>query len=303
MNSEILSGRVAIVTGAGQGMGREHALLLSRLGASIVVNGVDEFNATKVADEIRSEGGSAAACRADVSDPSGAAEVIETAITSFGGLHIVVSNAAIINSISFAEMDHAEFDRVMKVNAYGAFNVVKEAWPHLMRQRFGRIVMVSSSSAWIPQSQIGHYAASKGAVLGLSQTLAAEGSEHGITVNVLAPGAFTGMLGAQADRETVHRVKTTMPARLVAPAVAWLVRDENTRTGEIFEVAAGRVARNFVGSTKGYWNRELSLEDLQEHARDVDELDGHAVLTNTIDLVQWMTKNTGWELPPLTPAE
>jgi NAD(P)-dependent dehydrogenase (short-subunit alcohol dehydrogenase family) len=294
MSGNLFQGKVALVTGAGAGMGREHALLLASLGASVIVNDLAD-TAKEVAEEIDAAGGTALPVQVDISDPSAAESALGDAIRSLGGLDIVISNAAIIKNVAFADMDYAEYDRVMKVNAYGTFNVLKAAWPHLIARGSGRVVMVSSSSAWIQQPLIGHYASSKGAVLGLAKTLAAEGAEHNITVNVLAPGAFTAMAGVLEDDEARRRVEIMMPARLVSPAVAWLVRPDNTYTGQIFEVSAGRVARNFVGSTKGYWKKDLSLEDILENEAQIVDETGFATIEDTVELTSWMTeKNTGW---------
>jgi NAD(P)-dependent dehydrogenase (short-subunit alcohol dehydrogenase family) len=287
-------GQVAIVTGAGGGMGKQHALLLAAEGAAVVVNDVSPAAQDTVA-EIEAAGGRAAVSRHDISDHAQARELVAVAVEQLGGLHVVVSNAAIIRNVPFLEMDHATFDKVMQVNAYGAFNVLNAAWPHLVEQGYGRVVLVSSSSAWISQPLIAHYAASKGAVLGLAKSLAVEGAPHGITVNVLAPGAFTQMSGEMEDEVARRQAETMMPASLVAPVVGWLVRRENTRTGEIFEAAGGRAAQNFVGSTKGFWKKDLTIEDLVEHEAAVVDPEGFAVLENTARLTAWMTvENTGW---------
>ncbi|WBU37578.1 SDR family NAD(P)-dependent oxidoreductase [Homoserinibacter sp. YIM 151385] len=292
--SQHFAGQVAIVTGAGAGMGREHALLLASQGAAVVVNDLAE-SAQAVVDEISAAGGRAVLSRHDVSDWEQAGELVELAVRELGGLHLVVSNAAIIRNVPFGEMGPEDFEKVMRVNAFGAFNVARRAWPVLVEQGFGRLVLVSSSSAWVSQPLIAHYAASKGAVLGMAKSLAAEGAEHGITVNVLAPGAFTQMSGEMTDETARKQSETMMPARLVAPVVAWLLRRENTHNGEIFEAAAGRAAHNFVGSTKGYWSKDLSIEDLVDHADEVTATDGYTVLETTVQLANWMTmENTGW---------
>ncbi|MGD6741881.1 SDR family NAD(P)-dependent oxidoreductase [Streptomyces sp. BH106] len=295
MSDQIFQGEVAIITGSGAGMGKEHALLLASRGAAVVVNDLAP-SAQDVVDEIVAAGGKATLSKHDVSDPEQAKALVQTAIDTFGGLHIVVSNAAIIRNVRFIDMDYAGFDQVMKVNAYGAFNVLNAAWPHLVAQQYGRVVMVSSSSAWMSQPEIGHYAASKGAVLGLAKTLSAEGEEFGITVNVLAPGAFTQLAASLDDPEDKRKVmETMMHASLVAPVLAWLVRKENTLNGQIIETAAGRAALNFIGSTKGYWSKDLTVEDLIANGDKVLDQDGFAAIGSTAELAEWMTNtNTGW---------
>ena len=151
-------------------------------------------------DEIVAAGRKAVASNHDVFDYAQAKELVNLAVNELGGLQIIVSNAAIIRNVSFLDMDEETFDRVMKVNEYGAFNVLNNAWPHLVEQNYGRIVVVSSSSAWVSQELISHYAASKGAVLGMAKTLEVEGAPHDITVKILAPGAFTQMSGGDGGR-------------------------------------------------------------------------------------------------------
>lgn len=286
-------GQVAIVTGAGGGMGREHARLLAKRGASVVVNDLSK-GAEETVQMIKDEGGNAVVNHDDVSTEHSAASIVESALSNYGRIDILVSNAGIIKNIPFSEMTEKEFDKVMRVNAYGAFFVTKAVWPHLVKQKYGRIVLVSSSSAFVSQPLISHYAASKGAVLGMGKTLASEGEEHNITVNMLVPGAFTGMSGSMEDEEARKQMETMMDPSLVSPVVAWLAHKENVYNGEIIEAAAGRAALNFIGSAKGYWNKNLTIEDLFENQDQVLNKDGFETITNTVELSKWMTlENTG----------
>ncbi|MFI0369025.1 SDR family NAD(P)-dependent oxidoreductase [Actinomadura sp. 1N219] len=297
MKESLLHGQVAIVTGAGAGLGRHYARLLAELGAAVVVNDVSA-HASDVVREIERHGGRSTVSNHDVSDPVQAGEMVQTALDAFGGLHIVVSNAGVIDRTAFIDMDSAVFDRVMKVNAYGAFNVLRACWPVLVEQKYGRVVAVSSSSAFLPAAGIAHYAASKGAVLGLAKSLAMEGAEHGITVNVLAPSALTTMTAAGPsahDEEALKRAEAMMSPRLVAPVVAWLVRPENALNGEVIEAAAGRAAMNFVGSTRGFWSPDLTVAELVEHSDTVFDLRDFAVLKDITELNAWLTtRTTGW---------
>lgn len=288
-------GQVAIVTGAGAGMGREHAKLLAARGAAVVVNDITQDHAEETVKMIVDAGGKAVVNHDDVSVEASANKIVEAAIQHFGRLDILVSNAAIIKNVPFTEMTTQEFDRVLKVNTYGAFHVTKAAWSHFVKQKYGRILLVISSSAFVSQPLISHYAASKGAVLGMGKTIAAEGVEHGITVNMLAPGAFTAMAGSMEDEEARKQMEIMMPSSLVAPVAAWLVHKDNTLNGEIIEAAAGRAALNFVGSSKGYWNKELTIEDLFVNQEKILSKEGFATLENTVLLSNWMTvENTGW---------
>jgi NAD(P)-dependent dehydrogenase (short-subunit alcohol dehydrogenase family) len=275
-------------------MGREHALLLAKLGASVVVNDIDS-TANDVVGEIEQAGGRAVASMHDISDYAEAANVIAAARDSFGHIHMVVSNAGISKNCSFADLTPERMAPVMAVNFYGAYNVLHHAWPHLLAQDYGRIVIVGSATAWYSQTMAAHYAASKGALLGLAKTLAMEGEPHDIKVNVLSPGAYTGMAekNAPPDPAVLERMKRLMPAALVAPAVAWLLRRETKLNGQIIEAASGRVAHNFVASTKGYWKKDLSLADLEAHGARILDPEGHAVPQNTGEWTQWMMANIG----------
>lgn len=290
--------QVAIVTGAGGGMGREHAKLLAlRGGASVVVNDLSN-GAEETVQMIKDASGEAVVNHNDVSNEAGASDIIEAAINNFGRLDILVSNAGIYREVPFSKMTEQDFDKVMKVNAYGTFFVTKAAWPHFVKQNYGRIVLVSSSLAFASQPLGSQYAASKGAVLGLGRTLAAEGVEYGIQVNLLTPGAFSPMAAdspnALEDEEARKQVEKMMHASLVTPIVAWLSHKDNKLNGEIIEAASGRAALNFVGSTKGYWDKELTIEGLFKNQDKVFAKDGFKSSKSVPELSKWMIENTGW---------
>jgi NAD(P)-dependent dehydrogenase (short-subunit alcohol dehydrogenase family) len=294
MSESLLSGQTAVVTGAGAGMGRAHAMLLARLGAAVVVNDIAADRAAETVALIEKESGRAVAAPADVSDPAGAASVIQAALEMFGGLHIVVSNAGIMLRVPFAELTADELERIIRVNTFGPFHLLKAAWPHLREQHYGRVVIVASSSAYIAQPLITAYAASKGALVGMAKTIALESEPDGITVNVLAPGAVTGMTSDSSNAD-LHAVQSRIMApELVSPAVAWLVRPDNRLTGQIIEAASGRVALNFVGSTRGHWNAEPSVDDLVANEDRILDRSTYEVIPDTGRLVAWMTENTGW---------
>ncbi|RUS46897.1 SDR family NAD(P)-dependent oxidoreductase [Cohnella sp. AR92] len=286
-------GQVAVVTGAGGGMGREHAKLLGSRGASVVVNDLSQ-GAEETVKMIVDAGGKAVVNHDDVSTEAGGAAIVNTAIEKFGRIDILISNAGIISNVPFAKLTEAQFDKVMKVNAYGAFHVTKAAWPHFIKQNYGRIVLVTSSTAFVGQPNISQYAASKGAVLGMGKSISEEAPAYGITVNMLAPGAFTAMAGAMEDEEARKRIETMMPASLVSPIVAWLAHKDNTLNGEVIEAVSGRAALNFFGSTKGYWNKELTIEDLDANKDKIMDKEGFGTLVNTPAMTSWWTENTGW---------
>lgn len=298
MTDRPFSGQVAVITGAGAGMGRSHARLLGRLGAAVVVNDISD-SAQGVVEEIRAGGGTAELSRHDASRVDQAREMIAVAVERLGGLHIVVCNAGIIRKTPFEDLTSAEFDEVMRVNAYGAFNTLSASWPILSKQRYGRIVVVSSPSVFVPSPAISHYAASKGACLGLAMSLAAEGEDFGITVNALAPGAFTAMSAAGNAMDAEQRTwsEKTLSPDFVAPVVAWLVHPETTVTGRMIEAAAGRAATNFIASTRGMWKPRLEVDDLLANVDAVLDRSDFAVIRTLAEMKTWMTTDTtGWRV-------
>ncbi|MEU6564898.1 SDR family NAD(P)-dependent oxidoreductase [Nocardia nova] len=291
-------GQVAIVTGSSAGMGREHAKLLAARGASVLVNGLTESAVDETVRIIEDAGGTATASYDDISVQSGAEALVASAIDHYGRLDILISNAGVYREVPFADMTFSEFDAVMKVNTYGAFFVTKAAWPHLIDQSYGRVLLVGSAAGLVSQANASHYATSKGAIVGLGRTLAAEGAAHGINVNILLPAAATRM-GAKAlstaetdkARELVQRL---MPVSLVAPVAAWLVHRDNTLRGEIIETGSGRAAVNFTGSGTGFWSETLSIEDLFEHQQAVLEQDGYRAIKTAPEVADWMVENSHW---------
>lgn len=204
-------GRVAIVTGAGGGLGREHALALARRGARVLVNdlggardgsGGSTSAAQAVVDEIIAAGGEALANGASVTDHEAVAAMVQQAVDAWGRVDILVNNAGILRDKSFAKMDLADFRLVMDVHLMGAVHCCKAVWPFMTEQKYGRIVMTSSSSGLYGNFGQANYGAAKMALVGLMQTLALEGEKYGIRVNCLAPSAATrmteGLLSEQA---------------------------------------------------------------------------------------------------------
>ena len=204
MNQLRFDGRAAIVTGAGgnPSLGRAHALLLAARGAKVVVNDVGDLpaalgypgpaSAETVAEEIRARGGQAVADTHSVASEDGAAAIVETALSAFGSVDVVINNAGICRVVSFEEMTAADFRETIEVNLMGTVQVCRAAWPHMKRAGYGRIVNVSSGSmtglAWQTA-----YAAAKGAVFSFTRALASEGIEVGIKANCVTPGALTRM--------------------------------------------------------------------------------------------------------------
>jgi NAD(P)-dependent dehydrogenase (short-subunit alcohol dehydrogenase family) len=241
-----LADRVAIVTGAGGGLGREHALYLARQGARLVVNDVSEPNAARVAAEIEAAGGQAMALVASVTDEDAVAAMVDAALGRWGRVDILVNNAGILRDKSFAKMTMDEFRLVVDVHLMGAAICSKAVWEPMRAQRHGRIVMTTSSSGLYGNFGQANYGAAKMALVGLMQTLAIEGEKYGIRVNALAPTAATQMTHGVLSEESLQLLD---PA-LVSPGLLALVGDD-APTRAILCAGAGHFAAAHVTLTQG----------------------------------------------------
>ena len=267
-------GRVAVVTGAGSGIGRAHALTLARRGAQVVVNdrgttldgeGLAAAPAQAVVDEITAEGGSAVASTDSVSDEVGAASIVRLAVETFGHVDIVINNAGIFHYSDVTHLSLARFQAMLDVHVLGPFLVTKAAWPYLVDQHYGRVLLTASSAGLFGLSHGAHYSAAKAAVIGLTRSLAAEGAPDGIQVNAVAPGASTRSSTDVLSGEFLEWFSTHFRAESVAAVAAWLVHDACKDSGQIYAAQAGRVARVLVAEGGGYFNRHLSPEDVRDH--------------------------------------
>lgn len=281
MSEMRLDGRVAIVTGAGRGLGRAYAEHLAARGAKVVVNnrirpGLE--HEPPVAEEavraIVDAGGEAIANTSSIDTKEGAASITETALEAFGRIDIVVNNAGIIRWAGPPEVDADNLQQHLAVHVGGSFNTTRAAWPHLAEQGYGRIVMTTSSGLFgLPKNT--SYAAAKGAVVGLTRSLAVAGRKRGILVNALAPAAATRLGGGDEER---------LAPELVAPMAAYLAHESCTVTGEIYTAGAGRFARVFLASTPGYVDPQPTPESVAEHWAAINDETGYAV---PADLMEW----------------
>ena len=274
-------GKVAIITGAGGGLGRSHALDLARRGALVVVNdlggasdgtGHSETAAQKVVDEIKAAGGEAVASYDSVATPEGGAAIVETAVDAFGRVDIIINNAGILRDTSFKNMTPEQVNPVLDVHLRGAFYVTQPAWQRMRDQGYGRIVNTSSAAGIFGNFGQTNYGAAKMGLVGLTRVLAVEGAKNNIKANAIAPVAKTRMteeiLGAAADR---------LAPELVTPVVTYLAHEECSVSGEVYSVGGGRVARVFVGVTPGHYDAELSAEDVRDNLDQIRAEDGYAV--------------------------
>jgi NAD(P)-dependent dehydrogenase (short-subunit alcohol dehydrogenase family) len=274
-------GKVAVVTGAGGGLGRRHALLLAERGARVVVNdlggsvsgvGADKGPAEKVAEEIRGAGGEAVADGHSVSTPEGGEAVVQTALEHFGRIDIVVNNAGILRDKTFHNLTPELLEPVIDVHLKGAFYVTMPAWRWMREQRYGRIINTSSNSGILGNFGQSNYGAAKMGLVGLTRVLAAEGAKYNIRVNAIAPLARTRM-----TEEVLGKIVERLNPEFVSPVVAFLAHEDVPVTGEIFTVGGGRVGRFFIGMTNGYYNPNLTVEDVRDHLAEISDETGYTV--------------------------
>ncbi|MFZ5551438.1 MAG: SDR family NAD(P)-dependent oxidoreductase [Pseudomonadota bacterium] len=245
-----LAGRVAIVTGAGAGLGRAHALELARHGARVVINDLGSDAAVaaaqRVADEIRSQGGEALVCPGDVTNADEMVAMAARAVDAWGRIDILVNNAGVLRDRTFAKMSLDDFRLVLDVHVMGAVHCTKAVWAQMQAQQYGRIVMTTSSSGLYGNFGQANYGAAKMALVGLMQTLALEGAKRNVRVNCLAPSAATAMTAGVLPPEALARLR---PER-VSPGLIPLV-DEGAPTRMILLAGAGSFECAHVTMTRG----------------------------------------------------
>lgn len=263
-------GRVAIVTGAGGGLGRAHALELARRGASVVVNDLpSEPSARHVVSEIEAAGGTAALAPATVTTAAGGRAIVKAALDAFGRVDVLVNNAGNLRQRSFGKLEDADIDATFAVHLHGAFNVTRPVWGLFKDQRYGRILNTTSNVGLLGNFGQSAYGAAKAGLVGLTRVLAIEGSKYGINVNALAPVARTAQ-----SQELWHDVGDKLDPSLVAPVAAWLLHESCTVTGEVYSAVGGRVARFFVGVTPGWYDPALTAESVRDHVDAIRATDG-----------------------------
>jgi NAD(P)-dependent dehydrogenase (short-subunit alcohol dehydrogenase family) len=284
MTDVAYDGRVAIVTGAGGGLGRTHAPLLAERGAKVVVNdlggnadgtGASESAADLVVKEILEAGGEAVANHDSVSTPEGGAAIVQTAIDAYGTVDVVINNAGILRDKSFAKIEPADFDILLDVHLRGAFHVSQPAFKVMKEKGFGRFVHTTSAAGLFGNFGQGNYAAAKTGLVGLSNVLAIEGAKNNITSNVIAPIAKSrlteSLLGPLAD---------ALQPELVSPLVVYLTSPQCNVTHEIFSVGGGRIARVFLGLGPGWFagkNVQFTPDDVAAHIDEIRSTDGFTI--------------------------
>ena len=279
-----LADRVAIITGAGGGLGLSHALALAARGARLVVNdlgsapdgaGANARAADLVVEEIVRAGGSAVADHHSVATCEGGEAIVATALEAFGRVDIVVNNAGFLRDKSFAKLDAADFDQLIDVHLRGAFHVSQPAFKVMKANGFGRFVHTTSGSGLFGNFGQANYAAAKSGLIGLSGVIAIEGASANIRSNVIAPSAVSRLTG-----EMPGAVGEAMRPDAVSPLVVMLSAPECNLTHEIFSVGGGRVSRVFLGATPGWFagkGKTFTPEDIALHLDEIMATDGFAV--------------------------
>ena len=278
------TGQVAIVTGAGRGLGRLYAVDLARRGASVVVNdlggsmhgrGADPSIADQVVEEIERAGGTAMASHDSVDSAEGGEAIVRTAVEGFGRVDAVISNAGIFNSIPFDELSTEDWCRMLSVHLDGGFHLSQPAYRVMKSQGYGRFVFVSSSGGLFGQPLEAHYAAAKAGLVGLTNVIAIEGAEHGIRANTVLPFGFSRMVtetvGDPKALEETGFLKVIRP-ELVVPVVVFLASRACEFSHHNYSACAGRFARVFVGLGEGWLaepDTEPTADDIAAHLAEI----------------------------------
>jgi NAD(P)-dependent dehydrogenase (short-subunit alcohol dehydrogenase family) len=296
-------GRVVVVTGAGRGVGRSHALLLAAKGARVVVadygvgidgGGSSPAPAEDVVREIKEAGGEAVPCYASVAEERAAASVVDAAIDAFGRVDAVINNAGIHDPGAFDELSVDQFRAMMDVHFFGSLFVTRAAWPHFVKAGYGRVVNTVSEAMLGGIPELTSYGAAKGAVFGLTRNLATEGPAHGIRVNAVAPRAYTRMSASHSDalseylsmpKEVMDQINASMPPELCAPAAAFLAHESCPLNGEILQIGMGGVSRIAVVHTPGIAQSPLTAEDIAQNIDAIMDA-SEARVTDTVSIEQ-----------------
>lgn len=283
--------RVAIITGAGRGIGRQHALLLASRGATVVVNdygsnftgttGNDPTPAESVVAEIKSAGGRAIAAVCDIGNAQQVKEMVRSTVEKFGRVDTLIHNASVFAPRSpFEEAGDDDLERIMRVNVTGGWNVAKAVWPIMQKQQFGRIAITGSGAGFFGRRQDHAYSIAKAALVGMAKLLATEGESHGIKTNIVGPISFTEN-AAKAGIPPI--MEKFAPPIMVSNLFAVLSHEQCPVNGEMFHCGGGYIARVFTGKTSGigFTLDDMSPETVLERMDEILAIDGYTIPANS----------------------
>lgn len=290
-------GRVAVITGAGGGLGKTYALEMARRGAKVVVNdlggksdgtGAGHSMADQVVEEIKKAGGEAVANYDSVSTPEGGEGIIQSALKAFGRVDVVVNNAGILRDKTFLKLTPEELGIVLDVHLKGAFYVSQPAFRAMKENGYGRFIFTSSAAGLLGNFGQTNYGAAKMGLVGLMNVLAVEGAKYNIKCNTIAPTARTRM-----TEELLGPLAPLLDPETVTPLVVYLGSEACELTHEIFSVGGGRFARMFIGLTPGWvadGGKKVSAEDVQSHIEQIRDPEGYTIPANITDELRILSK-------------
>jgi NAD(P)-dependent dehydrogenase (short-subunit alcohol dehydrogenase family) len=269
MSERRFDGRVAVITGAGRGLGRAYAELLASKGARVLVNdngsalagdGSDTGPAQEVVAAIKAAGGEAVACTESVATPVGGKAIVENALDSFGKIDVLIHNAGNSLFAPLAEISYEQFRASVDIHLLGGFHVVRPAFPRMLAAGYGRVVLTGSIGGLYTMPNTVNYAVAKSGMIGLCNAISIEGAERNIRSNIILPGASTRM-GEGVDTSGFP----PMGPELVAPVVGWLAHESCDVSGEMYISMAGRVARAFVAESEGVYRPSWTIDEVAEN--------------------------------------
>jgi NAD(P)-dependent dehydrogenase (short-subunit alcohol dehydrogenase family) len=292
MSEVRFDGRVAIVTGAGGGLGRSHALLLASRGAKVVVNDLGGARdgtgapssemANKVVEEIKAAGGEAVADAHGVDTKDGGEAIVKTALDTWGKVDIVIANAGILRDRAFHNIEEEDWDKIFAVHVKGSFNVIQPAFRVMRQNNYGRIIVTTSNAGLYGNFGQANYSSAKTAVLGLASTLELEGAKYNIKANVIAPVAASRLTEDVMPPAVLDKLKP----ELVSPVVAYLCSEECQLSGNIFTAGGGYVGRAAIVESKGAILPDISIEAVRDSLSQITDMTGAEEFTNAFDEVQ-----------------
>jgi len=291
-------GKVVIVTGAGGSLGRSYALEFARRGARVVVNdlggsasgsGESLSAADKVVDDIKAFGGEAIANYDSVEEGG---KIVQAAVDQYGRIDILINNAGILRDSSFKKMTHDDWNLIHQVHSFGAYQLARAAWPHMLEQKYGRIINTTSAAGLYGNFGQANYASAKLSLVGLTKTLAVEGKKHGIQTNAIAPAAASRMTESLFPEVVINGLKP----EFITPIVVNLCSRENGENGSIFEVGAGWVGKLRWQRSEGVSfspKNELTAEDVMERWSDICDFSNYDTPESAADSSAPMLRNLG----------